>query len=144
MKKKHKINSNSAFQRSTITDIGIIICSISFVYSGQQTISRAIITGILLFFVYRVTFDPRPIKWAKERKSDILQLLSPRQKQTRAFLNKAIEHITKYFYIVLFFYAILFRIDKSLFWIILTCLYWIFFILYFTLRIICYKMRINY
>ena len=144
MKKKQKTDNDSIFQRSTITDIGIIIGSISFIYNGEQTIWRYIFAGTLFALCFCILFSPKPIKWAKEIKNDTRQSLSPRQKQTRIFLNKAMEYITKYFYILLFIHAILFRMDKSLFWTIFTCLYWIFFILYFVLRIICYKMRINY
>ena len=140
------MKKETIFQRSSITDIAIIVCSISFIYNynSKQTIWGGIIVITLFILFYRIVLHPKPIKCAIERKKQMRQSLSPRQKQIRSFLSKAIVHITKYFYIVLFFYAILYRIDRSIFWIILTCLYWIFFILYFILRIICYKTRINY
>lgn len=129
--------------RRLITDMGIIVCSLLFISNLLSSILVKILLimgGVLLFCIL---FNIHPAIYIKKKINKNREILSWKQRQNRELISRMMKFIARYFYIVLVVYAISFAIEKSSLWIILTCLYWLLFVLYFGLRILCYRMGLD-
>lgn len=131
------------FKGNITRDIAFIVCSLLFLEDILPPIILYMVMGVAIILVVCFFFNIQLPIYRKKRRRKNKQDLSQKQKNTRLVISKIMDIVTTLLYALLIIYTIFRIIDISLFQTIIAYLYWTFFILYFVLRLVCIKMRID-